>query len=198
MSSVVARSQHKALAIGRLGPHDRGVSRRQAEAGEIDLTLPVDSPRVLVTGTDRWAADRAARALTKSGCEVLRCHDDDVAPGSCYALVPDRVCPLDAGFDVAVTIRPRPLPRPTLSEFGAVCAHRAGIPLVVAGNTVLNPFAQVATEVTSEEDLLATVTRVAPDRAPGDALNDAATLTSTAMLERDLVARQSKEPSGQL
>ncbi|MCZ7536994.1 MAG: hypothetical protein M5T61_14555 [Acidimicrobiia bacterium] len=155
------------------------MSRR--EEGAIDLTLPVDAPRVLVTGTDRWATDRAARVLAKSGCEVLRCHDDDVATGSCYALEPDRVCPLDSGFDVAVTIRPRPLPRPTISEFGAVCAHRAGMPVVVAGNTVLNPFAQIAAAVTSEDDLMTTVARVA-DSVEDRAVLDFATVAPTTEL----------------
>lgn len=174
------------------------MNRRKAGPGDVDPTFSVRAPRVLVTGTDRWAADRAARALANSGCEVLRCHDDDVAPGSCYALVPDRVCPLDSGFAIAVTIRPRPLPRPTLSEFGAVCAHRTGVPVIVAGNTVLNPFAQIATEVTSEEDLLTAVARVAAGGASRDVLADTAALASTALLERDLVAGRSKEPSGKL
>lgn len=91
------------------------------------------SIRVLVVGTDDWAIEQMVPALESSGCQALRCHDPGKPSFPCYALLDDRVCPLDVGFDVVVDVRARPLAALAPSEFGVVCALHNEVPLVVAG-----------------------------------------------------------------
>jgi hypothetical protein len=55
-------------------------------------------------------------------------------------LVEGRVCPLDVGFDVVVTVRARPLSEPCQAELGVICALHQGVPLVVAGVASERPF----------------------------------------------------------
>lgn len=88
---------------------------------------------VLVVGTDQWAIEQATGQLSAAGRQVLRCHEPGEAPFPCNALLPGRRCPLDVGIDVVLDIRARPVNPPELSEFGAVCALHARVPLVVAG-----------------------------------------------------------------
>lgn len=103
--------------------------------------------RVLVIGSDRHAAEGAIRTLHDAGHDVVRCHDADEPPFPCKALTSG--CPLDVGdpMDVALVVREHPWPRPTVHESGVPCAVRAGIPLVVAGKTMLHPYEQWADEV---------------------------------------------------
>lgn len=84
-------------------------------------------------GTDQWAVEQAAAQLRGAGRQVLRCHEPGEASFPCNALLPERRCPLDVGIDVVLDIRARPVNPPALSEFGALCALHAGVPLVVAG-----------------------------------------------------------------
>ena len=112
--------------------------------------------RVLVVGTDDWAIEQSARALTALGHRVLRCHEPGEPAFPCNALVPGRVCPLDAGFDVAVTVRARPLRTPVPTEIGVTCALHARRPLVVAGMTAHNPFEPWATRVVGSGSDIAT------------------------------------------
>jgi len=77
---------------------------------------------VLAMGTDDWGVEQAASSLATAGHRILRCHEPGEPAFPCNALIPGRTCPLDEGFDVAVTVRARPLPHPTQSEFGVVCA----------------------------------------------------------------------------
>jgi hypothetical protein len=95
---------------------------------------------VLVVGTDDWAIEQSATELEASGCTVVRCHEPGEAPFPCNALVQGRTCPLDVGFDVALTVRARPLGEPAPSELGVVCALHVGTPLVVAGVASERPF----------------------------------------------------------
>jgi len=88
---------------------------------------------VLVVGTDEWAIEQAASQLGSAGRRVLRCHEPDEATFPCNALIAGRRCPLDVGVDVVLDMRARPVNPPSLTEFGALCALRAGVPLVVAG-----------------------------------------------------------------
>jgi hypothetical protein len=88
---------------------------------------------VLVVGTDQWAIEQAGGQLRAAGRQVLRCHEPGEPVFPCNALLPGRRCPLDVGIDVVLDMRARPVNPPALSEFGAVCALHAGVPLVVAG-----------------------------------------------------------------
>ena len=50
-----------------------------------------------------------------------------------------------AGLDVIVAARAHPLPHLTALERLTYCALLAGVPLVVTGSTVLNPYGRRAT-----------------------------------------------------
>ena len=65
--------------------------------------------------------------LEAAGFEVYPCHDRS---GVCQAFA--TACPLDlVDIDVAVVVRSGGRPELTAREYGAVCAHRAGVPLLV-------------------------------------------------------------------
>jgi hypothetical protein len=100
-------------------------------------TLPLS---VLVVGTDDWAIEQSATELEAGGCRILRCHEPGQPPFPCNALIEGRVCPLDVGFDVVVTVRARPLSEPCQAELGVICALHRGTPLVVAGVASERPF----------------------------------------------------------
>lgn len=119
--------------------------------------------RVLVVGTDDWAADRAAASVERAGLDVLRCHESGQPAFPCNAFIPGRTCPLDVGFDVVLTVRARPSRESEPGEVGVVCALRTGRPLVVAGVTMGNPFNKVATAVVAEGGDAAEACRVAAE-----------------------------------
>jgi hypothetical protein len=97
--------------------------------------------RVLVVGTDDWAIEQAAAVLADGRCEVARCHSPGEPSFPCNLLHPERGgCPLDR-IDVVVDVRATAHAGPAPGEMGAVCALRAGRPLVLAGLTASNPFA---------------------------------------------------------
>ena len=100
--------------------------------------------RVLVMDSHPGAADPSAEALVAEGHEVVRCRDP-FAPGHPCAGY-EGECPIDVEeVDVALAVRGRPLPRPTAGEHGVVCASRAGIPVVVAGQVAFQPFVPLTT-----------------------------------------------------
>ena len=134
-----------------------------ASKGEVD-----SQQRVLVVGTDDWAADRAAASVEQSGLDVLRCHESGQPAFPCNAFIPDRACPLDVGFDVVLTVRARPARESEPGEVGVVCGLRAGRPLVVAGVTMGNPFTKVATAVVAEGGDAAEACRVAAQSMAAD------------------------------
>jgi len=101
--------------------------------------------RILVVGTDDWAAEQAATLLAEAGHETLSCHPPGEPAFPCNAFVDGRVCPLDVGFDVVLTVRARPLDQPAVGEIGVICGLRAGAALVTAGLGARNPFASLAT-----------------------------------------------------
>jgi hypothetical protein len=105
--------------------------------------------RILVVGTDEWAIEQAARQLGAFGRQVRRCHEPGEPSFPCNALLPGRRCPLDQGVDVVLDMRARPVTPPTPSEFGALCALHAAVPLVVAGvpgDSGFGPWAASAVE----------------------------------------------------
>jgi hypothetical protein len=109
-----------------------------ALADGVETTAPADASaaprlRALVIGTDDWATEQIAATMARAGHTILRCHEPGEPAFPCNALIEGRRCPLDAGFDVAITARARIVDAPTVGEFGLVCALRQGIPLVVSG-----------------------------------------------------------------
>jgi len=101
--------------------------------------------RVLVVGTDDWAVEQSAALLAEAGHETLSCHPPGEPAFPCNAFVEGRVCPLDVGFDIVLTVRARPLDQPAVGEIGVICGLRAGAALVTAGMGGRNPFASLAT-----------------------------------------------------
>jgi hypothetical protein len=134
-----------------------------ASTGEVD-----SHQRVLVVGTDDWAADRAAASVEQAGLDVLRCHESGQPPFPCNAFIPGRTCPLDAGFDVVLTVRARPSRESEPGEVGVVCGLRTGRPLVVAGVTMGNPFNKVAKAVVAEGGDAAEACRMATQTKAAD------------------------------
>jgi hypothetical protein len=108
---------------------------------------PERASAVLVVGTDDWAIEQLGASLSGARHAVLRCHEPGEPTFPCNAFIPGRTCPIDAGVDVVVTVRARPRHEPAPGEMGVVCAVRAGAPLVVAGMTHDNPFAQLAPRI---------------------------------------------------
>ncbi len=51
-----------------------------------------------------------------------------------------------------LTVRAHPIPQPTRREVSITCALLRGLPLVVAGSTVLNPFESIASAVVEGYD----------------------------------------------
>lgn len=106
--------------------------------------------RVLVTETQPEAASPVARQLVAAGHEVVRCREEGAPAFPCAGLQPEG-CPVEAGIDVALTVRTGPPAQPTAREDGAVCALRRHVPLVVAGPPGPNPFEGWATTVCHDE-----------------------------------------------
>jgi len=118
-----------------------------------------------VVGTDDWAIEQAAGVLVEAGSPVLRCHEPGEPAFPCNALLEGRVCPLDEGFEVVVTVRARASASPTPSEFGVVCGVRAGVPLVVAGLVADRPFGPWASATVEEGGVLASACQEVADRS---------------------------------
>jgi hypothetical protein len=116
-------------------------------------------------GTDEWAVEQSVALLADAGHETLTCHPPGQPAFPCNAFVEGRVCPLDVGFDIVVSVRARPLDQPAAGEMGVVCGLRAGAALVTAGMGGKNPFAALVTRAMSTgQDLAAVVEAVAsPD-----------------------------------
>jgi hypothetical protein len=129
---------------------------------------------VLVVGTDEWGVEQAVTLLEKAGRPTLTCHPAGEPAFPCNALVAGRTCPLDAGFDIALTVRATPSATPTQGEMGVVCALHAGVPLVTAGIRGRNPFHRWAVrEVDSRDDLAEVIDEVAHEHLRTVDLRDA-------------------------
>ena len=102
--------------------------------------------RVLVMGAPGPATEEAILRVEGAGHEVVRCNDPREPAFPCKALT--SVCPLDEQtVDAALAIRTHAWPRPTVFDRGVTCAIRQGIPIVLAGTIVLNPYEDWAAEV---------------------------------------------------
>jgi hypothetical protein len=119
---------------------------------------------VLVVGTDDWGVSSAASELRDAGRRVHRCYESTEAPFPCNALVPGKGCPLDVERDdVVLTIRVRPRGEPSLSEMGAICGLRAGLPLVAAGLSDSTGVAPWAVKVPTGGDVVSTCDQAVAD-----------------------------------
>lgn len=130
---------------------------------------------VLVVGTEAWAVDRAARQLQHAGHRVVACPLGEDPQRSC-AVLDGSSCQLDDDLDVVLVVRARPLDRVVRSEYGALCALRRGVPLVLAGVGGYHPFAEfAATTVDLDGDVVGACTRVAasgPTEHPQAAIDE--------------------------
>lgn len=95
---------------------------------------------VMVIEARRGAATAAVDALEAAGHRALTCQEPDAPAFPCRAVTTPGDCPLAAGPDVALVVRPRVAPEPTAREAGVACALRAGVPLVEAGPSILDPY----------------------------------------------------------
>ena len=121
---------------------------------------------VLVVGTDDWGIQQAVDHLEAAGITTLTCHPYGEPSFPCNALVEGRTCPLDAGFDLVVTVRARPDALPAPGELGVICALHAHVGLITAGIAGRNPFAPWAQRsVGRADDLAAVVTDVLRERS---------------------------------
>src|SRR5919108_201791 len=112
--------------------------------------------QVLMPETSSTAARMAAKELREAGHVVHTCHEPAATGPSCVAMH-DAPCPLEARpIDVAVDVRPVPLPMPRLDEEGVRCAIRRHIPLVVAGRVTANPFRPWTTAQCAAADVVET------------------------------------------
>jgi hypothetical protein len=91
--------------------------------------------RVLLTEATFDESVPVRTDLEAAGFEVHPCH---LRSGVCQGST--GFCPLDlVDIDVAVVVRSGGRPELTAREFGAVCAHRAGVPLLVTSADELPP-----------------------------------------------------------
>ena len=104
------------------------------------------SLNVLVVENEPGAADAAAAELRTAGHAVLSCHEAGVGAFPCKAVVDPNACPLRSqAVDVALVVRAGRRAQPNALEDGARCALVHRIPLVVAGDVVLDPYDEYAT-----------------------------------------------------
>jgi hypothetical protein len=137
--------------------HDTPVGRKSR-------TLPDVARAVLTVGTDDWAIEQSAAALEVAGHTVHRCHEPGEETFPCNAFRPGRGCPLDAGVEVVVTSRARPMDVPAGGETGVTCGLRAGLPLIVNGISRHSPFNELAKTVVGQDgDLVDAVETVAAE-----------------------------------
>lgn len=95
---------------------------------------------VMVLESTPHAADAAVDQLEAAGHRAHRCHPPGARPFPCVGITDPAACPVVAGADVALLVRPRVTPRPTPSESGVRCAIRAGLPIVEDGPEILDPY----------------------------------------------------------
>jgi hypothetical protein len=95
-------------------------------------TLLIES----LPGCGRAVEDR----LRGAGHDVLRCHAPHEPTFPCRALTTG--CPLEepAGIDSVVAVRTPTEPDQAVSEMGITCALRRSVPVVVVGESHLDPF----------------------------------------------------------
>jgi hypothetical protein len=116
---------------------------------------------VLVLESEPGVAAIAIAQLEAAGHRVKRCHERGARAFPCAGLDPGH-CPLeDDAIDVVLTVRARSSARPSPLEDGVTCALRRRVPVVVAGRTAINPFAQYPAAVAGIDDVVEVCERAA-------------------------------------
>lgn len=156
---------------------------------------------VMVIESRSGAAAPAVHALEAAGHRVRRCHDHDSSGFPCRGLIDPADCPLAAHADVALLVRDGVAPRPTALGQGATCAIRAGVPLVEAGPTTLDPYQPwLAGRIEAVADVVAAC-EAACDASLGELRREilrlcAPTLFAAGVPTRQAVCRVQRESAG--
>lgn len=119
--------------------------------------------RALLVSSHDGITHDAERRLAAADIEVVRCHAEGAPGFPCIGLAGGE-CPLDGDerIDVAVDVRARSLPQPTVREIAPMlCALRRRIPAVVTGRTVFHPFEPWGARTCDDLDELVEVCRAA-------------------------------------
>ena len=123
--------------------------------------------RVLVLEAEPGSAKNAIAELEAEGHSVVRCHEAGMPAFPCSGLTGASACPLEGeGVDVALTVRTFARSVPSAHEDGAACALRARVPLVVAGEAGLNPYAGLGATAVGGRDINAVLNEVVRDSRP--------------------------------
>lgn len=123
--------------------------------------------RVLVLEAEPGAAADAVQELEAHGHAVVRCHEEGRPAFPCAGLAGGGDCPLEVGgVDVAVTVRRHARSAPTPSEDGIACALRARVPVVVAGESMYNPYSVLGGVTVGTDDLANAIAEVVRDARP--------------------------------
>lgn len=128
--------------------------------------MNADRLKVVMAEAVSVPARDAADALADAGHDVRACHEPGEVGLACAALR-GRPCPLEDGtVDVVVLVRPADRRAATPIEQGALCGARRRIPLVVAGVTEGDPYAQWAIAERDGTDVVGLVEAVAQAPLP--------------------------------
>lgn len=153
------------FALPKVSLVPKAHSLRDTPAAPKQRVLPAVARTVLTVGTDDWAIEQSAAALEVAGHTVHRCHEPGEEAFPCNAFRPGRGCPLDAGVEVVVTSRARPMDQPAASETGVTCGLRAGLPLIVNGITRHSPFSDLGVTVVGEHGDLVDAVETAVEKS---------------------------------
>lgn len=113
--------------------------------------------RVLLTESEPGAGDEAEKQLRQAGFDISFCHPDHRSDtDACVVLRDIGHCPLRTDADIALVVDARAADAPSLPtsrEFGACCAVRNHLPLVVAGqaDTERFPWSEAAAICSPDE-----------------------------------------------
>lgn len=131
---------------------------------DIEVVPKTRASEVLVVGGDDWAVSEVSEELATKGRTAHRCHDSAETPFPCNAMIPGRGCPLDQhDVDVVLVVHSRPHENPTLSDMGATCGLRDGLPVVLAGMSAGSPYSPWAVRVPADGDVVATCDHAVTD-----------------------------------
>ena len=101
---------------------------------------------VLVVENEAGVAHEAEQELRAAGHSVLSCHEPGAPAFPCRGIVDPAACPLRShDVDVALVVRAGRRAQPSAAEDGARCALVQRVPLVVAGDPILDPYDECAT-----------------------------------------------------
>jgi hypothetical protein len=107
------------------------------------------------------------RSLRSAGVQAQSCHEPGEPALPCNALIKGRRCPVDAGIDAVVCVRLGKGAAASVGEFGAICALRAGRPLIMTGMSAEHPLESWADHIVAADgDLASACLAFARTRVP--------------------------------